>query len=251
MPMTWVGWGVANDPNFDTSRLGFIYGDLEFIKDPQYIAKFGGYGVDGDGDGIADPWNLQDAIFSAAHYLSKNGYKSGDESSIRNALYHYNKDSSYVSQVYNRGEMFQGNMATGDVGPQVQMILDAAMTWVGNSRYVLGGGRTEKDIQNKICDCSSFVRWAFAEGGYDFGKPGNTSTQTIKTHGRRISLDEMIPGDLIFWDTMSYSDSHVGIYIGSGKWVGCNTSSGVAVTNVDHPAYWNSKFKGHVRRILD
>ncbi|WP_243458066.1 lytic murein transglycosylase [Sporosarcina sp. Te-1] len=91
---------------------------MEFIKDPKNIAKFGGYGVDGDGDGIADPWNIQDAIFSAAHYLSKSGYKSGDDSAIRKALLSYNQDSSYVSQVFNRGQMFQGNMATGDVGPQ-------------------------------------------------------------------------------------------------------------------------------------
>lgn len=251
MPLTWVGWGIAKDPNYETSRLGNIIGSLDVIKDPKNISKYGGYGVDGDGDGVADPWNLTDAIFSAANYLKANGYTIGNEESIRKALYRYNMDQSYVSQVYNRGKLFEGNMITGDVGSQRQMILDAAMTWVGNSRYVLGGGRTEKDIANKICDCSSFVRWAYAQGGYDLGKPGNTSTQTIKTKGRRITLDEMIPGDLIFWTTMSYADSHVGIYIGSGKWVGCNTSSGVAVTNVDHPSYWNTKFSGHVRRIID
>lgn len=251
MPMTWVGWGVAKDPNYDTTRLGFIKGSLEFIKSPSNIAKFGGYGVDGDGDGVADPWNLHDAIFSAAHYLSKSGYKSGNDEAIRKALFHYNQDSSYVSQVFNRGEMFKGNIASGDVGPQRQMILDAAMTWVGKSRYVLGGGRSDKDIKNMICDCSSFVGWAYAQGGVDLGKLVNTSTQTLKTKGQRITVDQLQPGDLLFWTTMSYADSHVGIYIGSGKWVGCNTSSGVAITNVDHPAYWNSKFSGHARKIID
>jgi len=251
MPLTWVGWGIAKDPNIETTRLGNIVGNLDVIKDLNNIAKYGGYGVDGDGDGVADPWNIQDAIFSAANYISSNGYKLGNEESIRKALFRYNMDQSYVSQVYNRGKMFEGNMVDGDVGSQRQMIIDAAMTWVGNSRYVLGGGRSDKDIRNKICDCSSFVVWAYAQGGYDLGKPVNTSTQTIKTKGRRTTVNEMKPGDLIFWTTMSYADSHVGIYIGSGKWVGCNTSSGVAVTNVDHPAYWNSKFSGHVRSIID
>lgn len=260
MPMTWVGWGIRKDSKYETTRLGNILGDLGFIKIPSNISKYGGIGVDADGDGKADPWNIQDAIFTAAAYLSSNGYKMGNDEAIRKAIFVYNQDPSYVSEVFNRGKLFEKNNSIGDAGgvigsgdatPQRQKIIDAAMTWVGNSKYVLGGGRTDKDIRNKICDCSSFVRWAYYQGGVDLGKPGNTSTQTLKTKGKRITVKELVPGDLIFWTTMSYADSHVGIYIGSGKWVGCNTSSGVAITPVDHPAYWNKKFHGHARRILD
>lgn len=240
---------MRNDPAYDTSDLGHIMGDLSFLKEPSNIRKYGGFGVDGDGDGLADPWNLQDAVFSAANYLSRSGYRPGNEESIKNALHSYNQDWSYVSEVLARGSMFAGNFANGEVGGNRQTIINAGMTWVGNSRYVLGGGRTDRDINNYICDCSSFVRWAYYQGGYDFGKPSNTNTQTIKKHGRAVSLNQAQPGDLIFWDTTGYKDSHVGIYIGSGKWIGCNTSSGVAVSNVDSD-YWMSKFKGHVRSIL-
>ena len=39
---------------------------------------YGGYGVDANGDGIADPYDIEDAIFSAANYLSKSGAADGD-----------------------------------------------------------------------------------------------------------------------------------------------------------------------------
>lgn len=54
------------------------------------------YGVDGDGDGVADIYNPYDALHGAARYLAANGADRGD---IDGALYHYNHSSSYVAKV--------------------------------------------------------------------------------------------------------------------------------------------------------
>lgn len=63
---------------------------------PETIAKYGGYGVDANGDGIADPYDIEDAVFSAANYLSKYGAATGD---IKKAVYQYNHSKKYVDDV--------------------------------------------------------------------------------------------------------------------------------------------------------
>ncbi|WP_262173052.1 lytic transglycosylase domain-containing protein [Saccharococcus sp. Marseille-Q5394] len=91
MPCTFVGWGYpgcgglgkGNIPDKDKT-------------DPTVIKKYGGYGVDANGDGIADPFDIEDAIFSAAHYLSKSGAADGE---IEKAVFHYNHSDKYVEDV--------------------------------------------------------------------------------------------------------------------------------------------------------
>jgi len=52
------------------------------------------HGVDGNGDGVADIGNVEDAIFSAAAYLRACGYPD-----VRKALWGYNPSSSYYNKV--------------------------------------------------------------------------------------------------------------------------------------------------------
>lgn len=92
MPCTFVGW---NHP----SCSGLGEGDIpkEEKTNPVAIAKYGGYGVDANGDGIADPFNIEDAVYSAANYLAATGAKNGD---IKEALFNYNRSEQYVDDVY-------------------------------------------------------------------------------------------------------------------------------------------------------
>ncbi|MEK5149037.1 MULTISPECIES: peptidoglycan DD-metalloendopeptidase family protein [unclassified Psychrobacillus] len=90
MPCTFVGWsypacsgnGGANIP--DSIKLN-----------PGKIKDYGGYGTDANGDGKADPWDVADAIFTAANYLSKSGFSKN----IDNAIWHYNHSSAYIEKV--------------------------------------------------------------------------------------------------------------------------------------------------------
>lgn len=66
----------------------------------QFMPKtFTAYGVDGDGDGTADPWAPADAIFSAARYLCANGVGTGTPEAERRALLRYNNAGWYVDLV--------------------------------------------------------------------------------------------------------------------------------------------------------
>ncbi|MFS0646673.1 lytic transglycosylase domain-containing protein [Siminovitchia sp. 179-K 8D1 HS] len=99
MPCTFVGWahpscsglGKGNIPEKDKT-------------DPAMIKQYGGYGIDANGDGIADPFDLEDAIFSAANYLAKNGAKDGE---LRKAVYSYNHSEEYVEEVLSYAKRFQ------------------------------------------------------------------------------------------------------------------------------------------------
>lgn len=93
MPCTFVGW---NHPTCKGSKTGKGNMTTEEKRSVALIAKYGGYGVDGDGDGVADMWNVTDAIFSAANYLSKNGASSGK---IDQAILQYNHSQQYLSDV--------------------------------------------------------------------------------------------------------------------------------------------------------
>jgi len=59
------------------------------------------YGVDGNGDGIADITNVNDAIFSAANYLKACGYPN-----IKSALWGYNPSTRYYTKVMTKAQSF-------------------------------------------------------------------------------------------------------------------------------------------------
>ncbi|UJF25498.1 lytic transglycosylase domain-containing protein [Planococcus sp. 107-1] len=99
MPCTFVGWSHP-------TCTGLGKGEIEESEktDPVAIQKYGGYGVDGNKDGIADPYNLTDALYSAANYLSQSGASQGE---LERAISTYNHSNEYVEDVlfyYNKYE---------------------------------------------------------------------------------------------------------------------------------------------------
>jgi murein DD-endopeptidase MepM/ murein hydrolase activator NlpD len=67
------------------------------------------WGTDGNGDGVADPWNAEDAVTSAARYLAA----AGGQTDLRRAVFAYNHADWYVDEVlslartFSSGETFQ------------------------------------------------------------------------------------------------------------------------------------------------
>ncbi|WP_435867140.1 lytic murein transglycosylase [Streptosporangium canum] len=68
-------------------------GPMQFMP-----ATWKAYGVDGDGDGVADIWSPYDAVPSAANYLCANGAGQGGKK-LEKAIWFYNHSWSYVSKV--------------------------------------------------------------------------------------------------------------------------------------------------------
>lgn len=92
-------------------------------------------------------------------------------------------------------------------------------------------------------DCSGFVHWAFRQVGYNIP----ASTSGLSRTGKAIPASQMQPGDLVFFDTYK-KNGHVGIYLGNGKFLGSQNSTGLAEASMNS-SYWKPRFKGHVRRV--
>ncbi|MCZ0702014.1 peptidoglycan hydrolase CwlO-like protein [Natronobacillus azotifigens] len=147
-----------------------------------------------------------------------------------------NNDSSGEIQQYSASSSGSGSISN---------VISAGYKYIGRSSYRFGAGRNASDIANGYFDCSSFVQWAFSTEGISI--PTSTSGQS--QIGSRVSTSQMQPGDLVFFDTVrGRSNSHVGIYIGNNKFIGAQTSTGVAVADMSS-GYWADAFKGHVRRV--
>ncbi len=99
MPCTFVGW---RHPSCSGQGQGNI--SEEDKVDIDVIAYYGGYGVDGNGDGIADPYNLTDSLYSAANYLSQNGAAEGD---LEKAIFQYNHSEKYVADVLHYYHLYE------------------------------------------------------------------------------------------------------------------------------------------------
>lgn len=128
---------------------------------------------------------------------------------------------------------------------KIAVVTTVGNRYIGNSVYVFGGGRNAYDVANGRFDCSGFVHWAFSQAGISIG----SSTDSLKNSGRRVSTSEMRPGDLVFFNTYK-TDGHVGIYLGGGKFIGSQSSTGVAVANMSS-GYWANTFNGRVVRIIE
>lgn len=91
MPCTFVGWSHPTCKDLGKGNIS------ESEKtDLAIIQEYGGYGVDGNKDGIADPYDLQDALYSAANYLSQHGASEGD---LEQAISTYNHSDEYLKDV--------------------------------------------------------------------------------------------------------------------------------------------------------
>ncbi len=89
-------------------------------------------------------------------------------------------------------------------------------------------------------DCSSLTQAAWASAGVQL--PRTTYTQWAWGAGRRVSLDALQPGDLLFSNGLG----HMGMYAGDGKMVHA-PQTGDVVKVVDLDAYWRGRLLGAVR----
>lgn len=91
MKCTWLGWSYSGCKG----TLGNADVPNDVLTNVDKVAEYGGEGVDGNDNGTADPMELSDALSATAKKLEKDGANTDVES----AVYNYNRDNSYVSDV--------------------------------------------------------------------------------------------------------------------------------------------------------
>jgi cell wall-associated NlpC family hydrolase len=115
-----------------------------------------------------------------------------------------------------------------------------AMTLLGIN-YKFGGNSPETGF-----DCSGFVRYVFKEA---FGYTLPRRSEEISQKGVKIGIDQLVPGDLVFFNTLKRTFSHVGIYIGNNQFVHAPSSGSVVRVESIDKNYWQARFDG-ARRVL-
>ena len=113
-----------------------------------------------------------------------------------------------------------------------------AKTFVGYP-YVYGGSSPSG------FDCSGFMQYVCRQMGYTIKR---TATAQL-SNGRKVSRDELKPGDLVFFGYGSTA-THVGMYIGNGKFVHAeNSRTGVVISEL-FTGYYSGRYLT-ARRITD
>jgi len=106
-------------------------------------------------------------------------------------------------------------------------IVSFAKTLLGK-RYVRG------TIGPKTFDCSGLAYYVYKNFGYTL--PRTAYDQGYDNYGTKItSIDDLKPGDLVFFNTISDKDlsDHVGIYIGNYEFINAeNSKSGVVISDM-------------------
>jgi len=93
-------------------------------------------------------------------------------------------------------------------------------------------------------DCSGFVQWVFAQQGRSLPREVREQYQS----GQSVDRDEVQPGDLVFFETVSRGASHVGIALGNDRFVHAPSSRGVVRVESYTVDYWNQRYVG-ARRL--
>lgn len=94
-------------------------------------------------------------------------------------------------------------------------------------------------------DCSGFVYYVFAQHGVTV--PRTVLEQSRA--GRAVAPDQLEPGDLLFFSTVSGGPSHVAIAIGGDEFVHAPSSVGQVRVERLSASYWASRFVG-ARRVM-
>lgn len=108
--------------------------------------------------------------------------------------------------------------------------------------YKYGGNSPEHGL-----DCSGLVGYVFKE---TWGTILPRTSAEISRVGESIEAHDLRPGDLVFYNTLKRTFSHVGIYLGNDKFIHAPARGGkVRIERMD-TGYWKTRFNG-ARRITE
>jgi len=103
------------------------------------------------------------------------------------------------------------------------------------------GGSTPRGF-----DCSGLVNYSYAQVGIKVSR----ETRTLREQASPIRTTALRRGDLVFFDLEGKKNSHVGIYLGNGRFVHAPKSGAHVRVESVRSAYWSKRFNG-ARRIVE
>jgi cell wall-associated NlpC family hydrolase len=107
--------------------------------------------------------------------------------------------------------------------------------------YRYGGETPESGV-----DCSGLVRYVFQQVT---GVTLPRTSKELSRLGNKVASADLVPGDLVFFNTRRLPFSHVGIYLGDNRFIHApSTGSEVEISRLSE-TYWQKHFNG-ARRLV-
>jgi len=116
-------------------------------------------------------------------------------------------------------------------------MVQSAMNFLG-VRYRRGGISAHDGF-----DCSGFTRHVF-EMSLGLMLPRRVDDQAGAAGLSPVKRDELKPGDLVFFNTLKRTFSHVGIYVGDGKFIHAPRTGALVRVEDMRYAYWSKRYTG-------
>lgn len=135
------------------------------------------------------------------------------------------------------GDAVAGPGLVSQVRDKAADMVLTAMNFLG-VRYKRGGNSADSGF-----DCSGFTREVF-ETSLGLVLPRRADEQAKAPDLVAIKRDELQPGDLVFFNTLRRTFSHVGIYIGDGKFIHAPKPGGEVRVEDMRFVYWAKRFTG-------
>lgn len=136
------------------------------------------------------------------------------------------------------GEHYATPVKTNTNKARNQEIVNQALNLAG-THYQYGGNTPETGF-----DCSGFVRYVYNQAA-QITLPRTASA--ISKTGRSVEKNALQAGDLVFFNTTNYPNSHVGIYIGEGQIIHApRTGRSVSIESIES-GYWAGRYSGAKR----
>jgi cell wall-associated NlpC family hydrolase len=87
-------------------------------------------------------------------------------------------------------------------------------------------------------DCSGLVQYSYSKAGVKLSR----ATQSQRREGQLVRVNDLRRGDLVFFDQEGKKSSHVGIYVGQGRFVHAPSTGGRVRTDGMDAAFWRAHF---------
>ncbi len=159
-----------------------------------------------------------DAVDGVSRYLIENGMLTAPDSS----------DAPAAKTEY---------ALVGRIRDKASDMVLTAMNFLGVP-YRRGGSSAERGF-----DCSGFTRHVF-EMSVGLVLPRRVDEQATAPGLIKVKREELKPGDLVFFNTLKRTFSHVGIYVGDGKFIHSPRTGGEVRVEDMRFTYWAKRFTG-------
>lgn len=131
-----------------------------------------------------------------------------------------------------------------DAEPKAKVVSGAASSLIDTAKDQIGVRYSWGGTSRSGFDCSGFVQFVFAKHGVKLPRTSIAQSGV----GAKVAKSDLLTGDLVFFITRGSRVSHVGIYIGDGKFIHASSGGGRVRIDALSSSYYAKRYAG-ARRV--